>query len=174
MNKITAAIVLGVSLLVSSWIYWGSGSKLEQILTAKEWQSNLYTYVHVEPAMAERFGEINKVHLNSNVKYLPNATYVRVSRVSLIDASAENVVSIDISETGTWEMSDNYLLLNPIAFKDSAVIGAHEFNEEQLGLITQAFRNDAQQSRRVDIINNNSILLTSLGYGSQVLVSSQL
>lgn len=174
MNKITAAIVLGVSLLVSAWIYWGSESKLEQVLSAKEWQANLYTYVHVEPEMAQRFGEINKVHVNSNVKYLPNSTYVRVSRVSLINASGEKVVSIDVSESGTWELSDNYLLLDPTEFKDSPVIGAHEFNEEQLSLITQAFRIDAQQSRRVDIINNNSILLTSLGHGSQVLVSNQL
>ncbi|GAM61248.1 hypothetical protein JCM19232_5549 [Vibrio ishigakensis] len=39
-------------------------------------------------------------------------------------------------------------------------------------MIKQVFITDAQQSRRVDIVNDNSILLTSLGHGSRVLVST--
>jgi transmembrane regulatory protein ToxS len=44
-----------------------------------------------------------------------------------------------------------------------------DFTKEQLELITQLFKMDAEQSRRIDIVNDKTLLLTSLSHGSTVL-----
>nr|MUJ87046.1 transmembrane regulator ToxS [Vibrio cholerae] len=102
----------------------------------------------------------------------PNGTYLRVSIVKLFsdDNSAESV--INISEFGEWDISDNYLLVTPVEFKDISSNQSKDFTDEQLQLITQLFKMDAQQSRRVDIVNERTILFTSLSHGSTVLFSN--
>ncbi|MCV5950136.1 transmembrane regulator ToxS, partial [Escherichia coli] len=44
-----------------------------------------------------------------------------------------------------------------------------DFSEAQLRLITQIFKLDAEQSRRIDVVNEKTLLLTSLNHGSSVL-----
>ncbi|MFA0520485.1 regulatory protein ToxS, partial [Vibrio sp. 10N.222.55.E8] len=39
-------------------------------------------------------------------------------------------------------------------------------------LITQVIKMDAEQSRRIDIVNPKALLLTSLNHGSTVLFSN--
>ncbi|GFK54391.1 transmembrane regulator ToxS [Vibrio cholerae] len=165
-NRHIAMGILLLSLLLSSWLYWGSDFKLEQVLTSREWQSKMVSLIKTNsnrPAM----GPLSRVDVTSNVKYLPNGTYLRVSIVKLFsdDNSAESV--INISEFGEWDISDNYLLVTPVEFKD---ISSNQ--NEQLQLITQLFKMDAQQSRRVDIVNERTILFTSLSHGSTVLFSN--
>ncbi len=171
MNKRVALVILFASTIISSWIYWGSDVKVEQVLTAREWQTNLITLIHGDAADSS-IGKLSKVRIVSNVKYLPTGQYLRVSRMELMNEVSEEPTIIDISESGLWQLSDNYLLLDPQEFKDSSALDNRQFTEKQLSLIKQIFVTDAQQSRRVDIINDNAILLTSLGHGSQVLVSN--
>ncbi|MGL6026924.1 MAG: regulatory protein ToxS [Vibrio sp.] len=161
-----------LSLLLTAKLYWGSDFKLEQVLTSREWQSkmvSLITSQNNSPAM----GELRRVEVNSNVKYLPNGTYSRVSIVKLFadDHSAES--SINISESGEWDISDNYLLVTPNEFKDISSSQNNNFNQEQLQLITQLFKMEAQQSRRIDIVNPRALLFTSLNHGSAVLFSNE-
>ncbi len=101
-NRHIAMGILLLSLLLSSWLYWGSDFKLEQVLTSREWQSKMVSLIKTNsnrPAM----GPLSRVDVTSNVKYLPNGTYLRVSIVKLFsdDNSAESV--INISEFGEWD-----------------------------------------------------------------------
>ncbi len=66
-------------------------------------------------------------------------------------------------------MSANYLLVSPTEFKDVSSAQSKDFTQEQLDLITQLFKMDSEQSRRVDIVNDKTLLLTSLNHGSTVL-----
>lgn len=177
MNQKLAAGLLVVSALFSSWLYWGSDLKVEQVLTSKEWQSKMVTVIAtpLQEQQEESVGPLQKADVTSNVKYLPNQTYIRVSTVRLFADDSdieENDVVINISETGEWDISDNYLLVNPIEFKDISAAQSKEFTPQQLELITQLFKMDAQQSRRIDIVNNKTLLLTSLSHGSTVLFSN--
>ena len=79
---------------------------------------------------------------------------------------------MNISETGKWDVSDNYLLVSPTKFRNVSQSQSQEFTQEELELVTQFFKMEAQQSRRVDIVNNKTLLLTSLNYGSTVLFSN--
>ncbi|OEF07418.1 hypothetical protein A1QI_05310 [Vibrio genomosp. F10 str. 9ZB36] len=168
-QKITT-IILAISALFSAWLYWGSDLKVEQVLTSHEWQSRLIT--EVSHIAGDSVGPLRRAEVNSNVKYLPNGTYIRVSLVRLIVEESDNIVMINISETGEWNISDNYLLVSPKEFKDVSSAQTKDFTEEQLKLITQLFKMEARQSRRIDIVNKQTLLLTSLNHGSTVLFTN--
>jgi transmembrane regulatory protein ToxS len=170
-QKMAAALVV-ISALFSGWLYWGSDLKVEQVLTSKEWQSNMITEL-VKIDHEEAVGPLRKANITSNVKYLPNGTYIRVATMRLFSENAQNNESIiNISETGEWDISDNYLLVTPTDFKDVSSAQSQGFTEDQLSLITQIFKMDAEQSRRIDIVNEKTLLLTSLSHGSTVLFSN--
>ncbi|MGR5212141.1 regulatory protein ToxS [Vibrio rotiferianus] len=167
--KIKLAIaVLAVSALFSSWLYWGSDLKVEQVLTSNEWQSTMVTVI-TDNLPDNTVGPLRRVNVESNVKYLPNGDYIRVANIKLFAHGSSAESSINISERGRWEVSDNYLLVSPSEFKDISSSQSKDFTEEQLRLITQIFRLDAEQSRRIDVVNEKTLLLTSLNHGSTVL-----
>jgi transmembrane regulatory protein ToxS len=169
MMKIKLAIaVLAVSALFSSWLYWGSDLKVEQVLTSNEWQSTMVTVI-TDNLPDDTVGPLRRVNVESNVKYLPNGDYIRVANIKLFAQGSSAESTINISERGRWEVSDNYLLVTPSEFKDISSSQSKDFTDEQLRLITQIFRLDAEQSRRIDVVNEKTLLLTSLNHGSTVL-----
>ncbi|KUJ00250.1 transmembrane regulatory protein ToxS [Vibrio sp. MEBiC08052] len=168
MNQRIATITLLASIVLSAWLYWGSDLKLKQLLTSSEWQSKVVTLIESKNEVAS-VGPLRRVDVLSNVKYLPNKTYIRVSVIQLYANGKEPESKIDISETGTWELSENYLLISPTEFKDVSSSESKDFTPKQLNLIKQFFKMDAQQSRRVDVIDSKTLLLTSLNHDSTIL-----
>ncbi|WP_260259112.1 regulatory protein ToxS [Vibrio intestinalis] len=171
MNQKMALALLALSALFSSWIYWGSDIQVEKTITSKEWQSKMVTFINGD-MQEDAVGPLRRVDVVSNVKYLPNGTYIRVATVRLYSSDKQSDGVINISETGDWEISDNYLLISPTQFKDVSSAQTKDFTPVQLKLITQIFKMDAQQSRRIDIVNEKTLLLTSLSHGSTVLFSN--
>ncbi|WP_114767695.1 regulatory protein ToxS [Vibrio rhodolitus] len=171
MNQKIALLLLALSASFSAWVYWGSDIQVEKAITSKEWQSKMVTVI-TEGMREESVGPLRKVDVVSNVKYLPNGTYIRVATVRLFANSEQSDSVINISESGHWEISDNYLLISPTEFKDVSSPNSADFSETQLQLIKQLFKMDAQQSRRIDIVNEKTLLLTSLSHGSTVLFSN--
>ncbi|HGS4811840.1 TPA: transmembrane regulator ToxS [Vibrio parahaemolyticus] len=163
-----ASAVLAVSILFSGWLYWGSDLKVEQVLTSNEWQSTMVTVI-TDNLPDDTVGPLRRVNVESNVKYLPNGDYIRVSNIKLFAQGSTAESTINISEKGRWEVSDNYLLVSPSEFKDISSSQSKHFSEAQLRLITQIFKLDAEQSRRIDVVNEKTLLLTSLNHGSTVL-----
>ncbi len=163
-----ASAILTTSILFSGWLYWGSDLKVEQVLTANEWQSEMVTLI-TNKLPNDTIGPLRRVHVKSNVKYLPKGEYIRVSNIKLFAQGSTSESKIIISEKGNWEVSDNYLLVSPSEFKDVSSAQSKDFSEEQLTLITQIFRLDSEQSRRIDVVNEKALLLTSLNHGSAVL-----
>ena len=160
--------MLAVSSVFSSWLYWGSDFKVEQVLTSSEWQSTMVTLIN-EELPDDTVGPLRRVNVDSNVKYLPNGEYLRVANIKLFAQGSNEESTINISEKGNWEVSDDYLLVSPSEFKDISASQSQDFTEEQLRLITQIFKLDAEQSRRIDVVNEKTLLLTSLSHGSSVL-----
>lgn len=169
-----AFVVLATSIILSVWLYLGADIKLEKELTSREWQTTMSHYFSREIQNGEnnRIGMLSKVDVTSNVKYLPNGAYLRVSRLTMYERDNQITSVMNISETGEWELSDNYLLINPKEVKDTSTNTSADFTEEQIEVIKTLFIMDAEQSRRVDVINNKAILLTSLNHGSRILSSN--
>lgn len=171
MNQKIAFALLAISTLFSGWLYLGSDIQIEKAITAKEWQSKMVTVIS-DNLQEESVGPLRKVDVVSNVKYLPNGTYIRVATIRLFAHSDQSDSMINISETGDWEISDNYLLISPKEFKDVSSAQSKDFTDVQLQLIKQLFKMDSQLSRRIDIVNEKTLLLTSLSHGSTVLFSN--
>ncbi|GAL14850.1 transmembrane regulatory protein ToxS [Vibrio astriarenae] len=170
MKQKHAAILLAISAAVSSWLYWTSDLKLEQILTSKEWQSHNVSLIS-QDLEELTWGPLERAEMTANVKYLPNGNYIRVSKVKFYGHDIDSVVTMNISEHGYWDISDNYLLISPTEFKNMTTPHMTDFSDEQLDILTQVFKMNAQQSRRIDVVNEKSLLLTSLSHGSTVLFS---
>ncbi|MDN3701256.1 regulatory protein ToxS [Vibrio artabrorum] len=170
--KVKVSIILLIlSAFLSGWLYWGNSEKIEHLLTQHEWQSKMVTLIS-DNKQEDSIGPLRKVELSSNAKYLPNGTYLRMSVVRLYGTQTAPANVINISETGKWDINDNYLLISPIEFKDVTSSQRQDFSEKQLELITQVIKMDAEQSRRIDIVNPKALLLTSLNHGSTVLFSN--
>ncbi|PMH46862.1 hypothetical protein BCU68_02140 [Vibrio sp. 10N.286.49.B3] len=166
-----ASLLLVISAILTSWLYWGSDLKIEQMLTANEWHSRMVTIL-LSDEQEDILGPLSKVVVTSNVKYLPNSTYIRISSIHVFGNNELGKNIINISETGNWDISDNYLLVSPTAFSDSSSTTSREFTSQQLKVITQVFKLDSELSRRIDIIDSKTLLLTSLSHGSTVLFSN--
>ncbi|WP_434997758.1 regulatory protein ToxS [Vibrio scophthalmi] len=171
MNQKLALALLAASVLFSGWLYLDSDFQVEKTITSKEWQSKMVTVIS-DNLQEETVGPLRKVDVVSNVKYLPNGTYIRVATIRLFANSEQSDSVINISETGDWEISDNYLLISPKEFKDVSSAQSKDFTDVQLQLIKQLFKMDSQLSRRIDIVNDKTLLLTSLSHGSTVLFSN--
>jgi transmembrane regulatory protein ToxS len=167
-----AAILLAISTALSAWLYWGSDLKLEQVLTSNEWQSNMVGIIAARHYPDTDIGPLSRLEMSANVKYLPGGEYIRESSMRLFGDDPETHTLIKISEMGTWTISDNYLLISPREFKDTATAQSDEFTYEQLAMIKQFLKMEAQQSRRIDIVNEKTLLLTSLNQGSSILFSN--
>ncbi|WP_165310609.1 regulatory protein ToxS [Vibrio ziniensis] len=166
-----ATMMCITSVAFSSWLYWGSDLKLKQEISSREWQSK--TVMVIENSKSHQsIGPLRKVDIESNVKYLSNGIYSRSSTVILYSNGQEAENILNISETGNWDVSDNYLLISPTKFRNVSQSQNQDFTQEELELVTQFFKMDAQQSRRVDIVNKKTLLLTSLSQGSIVLFSN--
>ena len=162
--------LLVISMVGSGWFYWEGDSKVEQLLTSKEWQS--MSTVRIDTDYGD-MGPLKRADIKSNVVYLPNKTYSKSSTLTIFSALSDNVVplTINVMETGNWDYSGDYLLIDPIEFKDVTSNDNKDFSGPQKKLIMRVFRMDAQQSKRVDVINDKTLLLTSLNYGSGILFS---
>ena len=165
-------ILLIISMISSGWFYWKSDSKVEQLLTSKEWQS--MSTVRIDSNVDfEDMGPLKRADIKSNVVYLPNKTYSKSSTLTLFSALSDDVfpLTINVMETGHWDYSGNYLLIDPTEFKDVTANDNKDFSGSQKKLIMRVFKMDAQQSKRIDVINDKTLLLTSLNYGSGILFS---
>lgn len=163
-----AFIILALSAIFSTWLYFSSDYKQEQLLMSREWQSTSVS--RIEPMQLDELGMLRRVEQSSHVVYLPNQTYSRITLLKLFSES-EQPLTLHISESGKWDISGGYLLTEPLEFKDITSGQNEDFQKRHLTIVKQVFRMDAQQSRRIDIINEKSLLLTSLTYGSNILYS---
>lgn len=173
-NKKLAYLLLGISVVFSSWLYWGTDVKMKQVLTSREWYSNTVFITSGKAAKTiPELDLIKKIQGRDTIKYLPNGTYIKASLMNFYDADNTMLMEMELSESGAWELSDNYLLVQPTAVVDTNPKRANQvFTDQQINMIKELYMLDAQESKRIDIINKNSLLLTSLDHGSIILSSN--
>ncbi|MFC1507656.1 regulatory protein ToxS [Pseudomonadota bacterium] len=161
-------IVLACSAIFSTWLYYSSDYKQEQLLISREWQSN--TVSRIEKTQYDQLGMLRRIEQTSHMVYLPNKMYSRITQMKLFSTTDEPV-TLHISESGKWDVSGGYLLTEPVEFKDITSGRNADFKKQHLATVKEIFRMDAQKSRRIDVLNEKSMLLTSLTYGSSILYS---
>ncbi len=119
----------------------------------------------------QKIQHLDKASISSTVKYLPNQTYIKNSTLVFTSKDIEKPVEIVISESGNWELSDHYLIIDASEFKDISTTPITQITPEQVEKLKTLFKINAQQSRKIDVVNDRTLLLTSLAHGSTVLFS---
>ena len=170
LHKYWPFLILISSITLCSWVYYSTDYKQQQLLMSREWQST--TISQIESLPQSSLQELRKVRQSSNMVFLPNHTYARITILEL-HSDEPQPLTIHISESGRWDVSGGYLLTEPLEFKDITSGSNHDFDSKQLNIIRDIFRMNAQESRRIDTINEHTLLLTSLTHGSKVLYSTK-
>lgn len=159
------------SAIFSFWLYNKSDRKIERALTANEWQTHISGVLNEHHYLDTELVPLRHLKITANVRYLPNGDYFRESSMKWSTDSSNESSVIKISEFGTWKVTDHYLLVSPHEFKDTSVNPSEPLTKAQLAIIMQFLKTEAQQSRRVDIVNNKTLLLTNLSQESSLLFS---
>ncbi|MFH0256334.1 regulatory protein ToxS [Vibrio rumoiensis] len=167
MKKIVPVIVLIIT-LVASWMYWNSDKKLEEALMSKEWHSTTIAYMNL---WDQKISSLDKAVIRSTVKYLPNKNYIKNSTLIFSSKNVQDPIEITISESGQWDVSDSYLIVDATSFKDISTKPVTLISPEQVDELKKLFKISSQQSRKIDVIDERTLLLTSLGHGSNIFVS---
>lgn len=104
MNIKHSSALLLLSALFSTWLYFESEIKLDQTLTSREWQSTTRNYISKDFQDENQYpiALFDHIDVLSNVKYLPNGTYLRESRITMQERESNNQTLMSISEKGKW------------------------------------------------------------------------
>lgn len=169
------SIVALIITIISVWFYWSGDSKIRQLLTSREWQSTTFVYITLSD---QRISALDKAVVNSTIKYLPNNTYLKLSTLVFSSKNIKSPIEINISESGSWELSDHYLLVTSDQFKDISTKPITQISPDQVSQLKKLFKISSQQSRQVKVVNNKNLLLLTLAGpsgvgGGSMLLSSQ-
>ncbi|WP_087021759.1 regulatory protein ToxS [Thaumasiovibrio subtropicus] len=158
--------------LGSLWYYTASDIKIEQMLSAHKWQSVSVSEIEPrEQTHSSNLQNLQRLESTSQVIFLPNKTFSRFTHLTLESDDSENVLQLHISETGNWQVSGKYLQTEITDISDVVSGNNGLLNPEELDYIRHYYIIDSKQSRKLDVLNNKSILLTSLNNGSSILVA---
>ncbi|SKA55487.1 regulatory protein ToxS [Enterovibrio nigricans] len=162
-------VLLLISLLGSSWIFLGEDVRTASLLKSREWKSKTFNYFQ-ESAYRDASG-LTMSEQQSNMVFLPDNTYSRDTQITLKNQDENIQIMMSVSESGEWEVSGGYLKLNLVELKDVTTGDTTEFSEKDLTFVRSIYRMGAEKIRRIDVLGDGSLLLTSLNHGSMVLHS---
>ncbi|CZF80066.1 Transmembrane regulatory protein ToxS [Grimontia celer] len=161
--------LLLASVIASAWLFLGEDMRTSNLLLSKEWKSR--TINHIEESQYREVAGLTETEQQSNMVFLPDNTYSRDTQIVLKNEEQNTQVVMSVSESGEWEISGGYLKLKLGSIKDVTTGDTAEFSEEDLTLVRTFYRLGAEKVRRIDVLNDGSLLLTSLNHGSLVLYS---
>ncbi len=174
MNKKTLSLlVLFVVAIGSVYILFFSDLPLERRLIANEWRSDATIHISKEKAeeLEHIIGFVSKVNISSNTRFLSDGTYIRESNVGLYQLDNKLTASITISETGEWSCSDSVLLLSTVDTQGYSLPRNNKLTKEQIDVGKQWVILNDQQSKKLDVIDDSTILMSSLDNNTRLMVA---
>lgn len=173
-----AVLLLALSCMLSAWLFWSSDVKMEQLLASREWRSNVTVFLSEEsrknPVLPITNGHVSHIEILSDIKYLPDNSYLRMSHTLIYLQESPTPLEMNFSENGSWSITDNYLRVDPGELRELSPRNPNNkfFTDQHLDFFKELILLDAEQSRRIDIINRKSLLLTGLNHESRLLISN--
>ncbi|MEZ8143944.1 transcriptional regulator [Enterovibrio norvegicus FF-454] len=160
-------VLLLLSIVGSGWVYLGEDFRIGNLLLTKHWNSKTINYIE-ESAYRDVTG-LTTTEQHSNMVFLPDNTYSRDTQIILKNETENIQIVMSVSESGEWEVSGGYLKLKLGQIKDVTTGDTTELSEEDLALVRTFYRLGAEKVRRIDVLGDGSLLLTSLNHGSMIL-----
>ncbi|WP_407330890.1 regulatory protein ToxS [Enterovibrio sp. 27052020O] len=162
-------VLLLISIVASGWVYLGEDFRTANLLLSKHWNSKTINYI--EESAYRNVTGLTNTEQQSSMVFLPDRTYSRDTKIILKNETDNIQVVMSVTESGEWEVSGGYLKLKLGKIKDVTTGDTTELSEEDLALVRTFYRLGAEKVRRIDVLSDGSLLLTSLNHGSMVLYS---
>lgn len=151
-------------------VYQNSDANTKLLLASKKWETNFDIYrSRIQRDNSNYLENIKQINVDSKIKFLTNNTYVRVSDIQLLSVSNDEKLFIHSSDSGRWEVKDNYLFINPLSFNDSPNRSLLDTDEELTKLVHDLYVADSKNVRLVESINKSTILLVGVDDSSRLL-----
>lgn len=175
MSKKILISLLAVSIIACVFVYLTPGYKLRRALTAGEWKGASVLLFSAENSLglSEDEAPLEKVEVYTNTRYLPDGMFVKVTHLNIFrregSAGAQPPSKVEFTESGQWELHRNYLLLKDTEISNVPTEKSLDLTHDQVSDLRERLLMTEQQSSRVEIINEHSLLLTGLNQNSQLL-----
>nr|WP_086937510.1 regulatory protein ToxS [Thaumasiovibrio occultus] len=166
-------LLLIASLGASAWYYLDSDHRIERMLSQNKWQSAEASNIELKAGFMPLgpLEGLNRLEQTTQMVFMPNRSFSRFTHLILQREDDSVPLQVHISETGHWEVSGGYLQMEISDFSDVVSSHTDTFSDEELAFIRQYYLIDSKQSRRVDVLSPQTILLTSLNNGSRIMVA---
>jgi transmembrane regulatory protein ToxS len=177
MNSKVIIGLLVACVVVTVGIYFLPAYKLHKTITSNEWKNvlvMLFSDQNSQDVRSENeMPTLDKVEVFSNTRYLPDGIFIKVTHMKVFrsdnaDDSAPPS-TVEFTESGKWELHRNYLFLKDTEISNVPTERSLDLTKEQVSDLRTRLLMTEQQSSRVDIINERSLLLTNLNEDSQLL-----
>lgn len=171
------AVYVFVTLAVGVYAYMASNNNLDSLIVSQEWHSHS---VVLFPERSERTlpGDdepLDRIKINSKTKYLDNGQFINTTRIDVFKKQVEKngrpSSTVEFSESGTWQINNNYLLISNTEVENVPTKKSLSLTDEQVNDLRNRVVMSSKQNWRIDMLNEQSLLLTSLSNDSQLLTS---
>ncbi len=161
----------GVCSLLLSVIFWErTNSRVENIMTEQDWKMKIVTII---PSQFEvnAFGHVNQISIDAELSFSADGTYQRLTRMQLQSHLSSEQSDLLITDSGIWKVKAGYLLMAPIDFQ-SGRASNHETAPAHIEVIKEFYRMETQQSRKIEVVNEKTLLLSGIGLSSIALTAT--
>ena len=163
-----------VSVLAIIFAIFHYSDKFDQsILTSKTWHSNMNFMVPSEFYDQASLG-LDKLYTTSvlsDFKYLKDNSYIQNSLIEAYDENHNIIFTIEISNVGRWKYDERYLFLEAGDIHDVSSISENYIQHESVEQLKELFIIDMLQVRKIDMIDKNTMLMTSVDNASKLWVA---
>ncbi|UJF18773.1 regulatory protein ToxS [Vibrio sp. SS-MA-C1-2] len=159
-------ILLLISIVGSFTIYHADDQRIENLLLNHGW--SLKSKLILPPNDVKKLPHIDSMSANTSYLFLNNHLYSKLTILYLTDNNGQQI-RINISENGRWRVNDGFLVFTDT--KESHITSGNEdiLSEDQINFVLTVIKTVTQQAKKVDIVDDQAILLTNLTFGSQIL-----
>lgn len=162
LSKSNLLVVAAAVLLAAVFCWTDSHKAASQLLTHSEWHSEVQLSVDVQKDDSSQIEQLDVV-VKNKYEFLDNNIFIRSSQIEV----PEQKQSFDFIAIGHWDLEEDYLLFDKVSYqgKDKA--------SEHLKSQIDRFIFHSEQSWHILSLNQDSLLVETVGDGSMVLSTCQ-
>ena len=173
--KLTIALLL-LSITCSALLsaYWFFSQELSRTLTSREWMQNTVLILPKEfNQAASEYRLMERVNVSSTTKFLQDGVFIKNLSVQVYQLNQQGEVDlmppVEFSIDGVWELVDNYLVTKNTSINNLPTARGMALSSDEVENLRKRIIILEEETKRVDKLAKDKLLLTSLNQDSQLL-----
>lgn len=171
-NKL--ALLLAICVLPAFYLFIQYSGVMNKVqLTSKTWHSDIHLAVSEDSFQkgVDILDNVTEMSVISDIRYLVDKSFIQESMVRAFDKSGDMVFTVNMSNVGSWKYDQDYLFLDAGNIRDLSTIGGKYIESGNVERFKEIFLLYMLQAKRVNVIDEHTILMTGVDNSSQLWVS---